>query len=145
MTPETLLSRVQAYCAHTPRIESLLLVGSRARGTARPDSDIDLVLVAATPAALAHDPQFAARFGPVARQQVEAYGACTSLRAWYTDGPEVEFGFVAPSWAALPLDAGTARVLRDGYRLLADPGGHFAGVGIPPLCPTGKEAAPWSS
>jgi hypothetical protein len=34
----------------------------------------------------------------------------------------VEFGLTTPSWAALPLDAGTARVLIDGCRVVTDDG-----------------------
>jgi hypothetical protein len=39
-------------------------------------------------------------------------------------GFEIEFGFAAPSWASTePLDAGTARVVRDGCLPLHDPSG----------------------
>jgi hypothetical protein len=33
---------------------------------------------------------------------------------------EVEFGFAAPDWAAMPLDDGTRRVVAGGLRLLLD-------------------------
>jgi hypothetical protein len=33
----------------------------------------------------------------------------------------VELGIVPPSWAAIPLDPGTEKVLRDGCRILHDP------------------------
>jgi hypothetical protein len=42
----------------------------------------------------------------------------TSLRVWYADGPEVEFGFATPGWMASPLDDGTRKVLEDGFRVL---------------------------
>ena len=38
-------------------------------------------------------------------------------------GLQVELGIVSPTWAALPLDPGTATVLRDGCRILHDPQG----------------------
>jgi hypothetical protein len=38
------------------------------------------------------------------------------------DGLLVEFGLTTPSWAALPLDAGTARVLIDGCKVVTDDG-----------------------
>ena len=101
------------------------MVGSCARGTARPDSDIDLVILTTRKAELLRAETFPARFGRVLRQQREEYGACTSVRAWYDGGPEVEFGLVAPSWIDRPLDAGTHRVLLDGYRVLYDPQGLF--------------------
>ena len=44
-------------------------------------------------------------------QQTEYYGACTSIRVWYEDGREVEFGIVEPPWISMPLDNGTYRVV----------------------------------
>ncbi len=45
----------------------------------------------------------------------------TERRVQLPSGFEVEFGFAAPSWAATdPVDAGTARVVRDGCRPLLD-------------------------
>jgi hypothetical protein len=35
-------------------------------------------------------------------------------------GLQVELGLVPPHWAALPLDPGTAKVLRDGCKILYD-------------------------
>lgn len=74
---------------------------------------------------MVESPDFVKLFGPIARQQTEYYGACTSVRVWYDNGLEVEFGLVEPSWIALPLDAGTREVLADGYRVLLDKKGYF--------------------
>lgn len=63
---------------------------------------------------------FVPYFGEVLQTQIECYGACTSIRAWYKNGLEIEFGIVEPSWIAKPLDAGTLRVLRDGYQVIVD-------------------------
>ena len=41
------------------------------------------------------------------------------------DGKEVEFGIVDPSWIAVPLDAGTYKVLSDGYKIIIDKRGYF--------------------
>lgn len=49
-----------------------------------------------------------------------------SRRVHYREGPEVEFGLTSPAWAHLPLDAGTVRVVRDGFRVLHDPDGLLA-------------------
>ena len=72
------------------------------------------------------DTSWAAGLGAVLRTQEEDWGAVRSLRVWYADGTEVEFGFAAPSWLDLPLDPGTRRVLDDGYRILHDPDGWAA-------------------
>ena len=52
-----------------------------------------------------------ATLGKVERQQVEDYGKATSLRVWYEDWLEVEYGLTDETWAALPLDEGTQAVI----------------------------------
>ena len=43
-------------------------------------------------------------------------------RVRLSSGLEIEFGFVAPSWATTdPVDPGTAAVVRDGVQSLYDP------------------------
>jgi hypothetical protein len=115
---ERLLDQVTRWAAVQPDMRAVALVGSHARGKARPDSDLDLVLLSNDPQVHFLDTRWARRFGPIARQQTESYGPVTSLRVWYEDGLEVEFGFAAPGWAALPLDEGTRQVMADGMRIL---------------------------
>jgi len=62
------------------------------------------------------------RFGTVARQQVEDYGLLASLRVWYRDGLEIEYGLTDERWAALPLDEGTRQVIAGGMRVLFERG-----------------------
>jgi hypothetical protein len=50
------------------------------------------------------------------------------------NGLVVEFGLSTPGWAALPLDAGTAKVLSDGCRIVVDDGtisGALESIGRP--------------
>jgi len=35
----------------------------------------------------------------------------------------IEYNFSTPSWAAIPVDAGTRRVVNDGMKILFDPTG----------------------
>lgn len=60
------------------------------------------------------------RLGVLKKRQTEYYGICTSIRVWYTDECEVEFGIVEPSWIENPLDAGTYKVLSDGHKVIID-------------------------
>jgi len=58
----------------------------------------------------------------VEKYQIEDYGKLTSVRVWYQNGMEVEYGFATPDWAVPPLDAGTERVIRDGMVVLFEQG-----------------------
>lgn len=107
-------------------IESVIVVGSYARGTNRPTSDLDIVIITPNKTDLVQQPSFAEEFGDTERSQMEYYGANTTIRVWYKDGKEVEFGIVEPSWLAIPLDEGTFRVLNDGYKVIFDRNNRFS-------------------
>jgi uncharacterized protein len=113
-------------------IGGLALVGSHARGTARPDSDIDLVLLVADPETFRSDASWVGSIdwsgaGMCAAQwRDEDYGNVWSRRVWLDGGVELEISFAPLSWACItPLDAGTRRVIEDGCRILDDPDGSL--------------------
>ncbi len=110
-----------AWAQSQGAITSVGLVGSHARDAARPDSDIDLIVLTTDPETLIQDHTWCRQFGIVESIGVEDYGAIISVRVHYTDGLEVEYGIGRPSWAAVPLDAGTRGVISDGLRILWDP------------------------
>ena len=122
---EELLRSVADWAARRPGVRAAGLVGSHARGEAGPGSDVDLVIVADEPGDLLADGGWAREFGEVARTAIEPYGRVVSLRVWYAEGLEVEFGIAAPSWALEP-DEGSLRVVRAGLRALSDPEGLLA-------------------
>ena len=122
---QNIIEALRQWAQKETSIESVILVGSWARGTNRPDSDMDLCILTARREGLLAENHFPSLFGKVRRQQTEYYGACTSVRVWYEGGTEIEFGLVEPSWIALPLDEGSRRVLSDGYCVLYDWAGHF--------------------
>ena len=105
------LDRVTAWAAHQPTIAAVALVGSHARGAARPDSDIDLVLLCEDPHAFVAHTSWIHSFGAVGRCHTEDWGMVTSLRVYYTEGFEVEFGMTTLAWAGLPVDPGTQDVV----------------------------------
>jgi uncharacterized protein len=114
------LNRVTAWARHQPTLPGVALVGSHARGEARPDSDIDLVLLCTHPTTFLDDISWARRFGEMVTCQTEEWGRLTSLRVSYRHGLEVEFGLTTPAWAQFPIDAGTRRVVSKGMRILLD-------------------------
>ncbi len=99
-------------------VQAVALVGSYARGQAREDSDIDLVLLTNKSQRYLEELIWIERFGTVKKYQTEDYGKLTSIRVWYQNGVEVEYCITTPDWAATPLDAGTREVLRGGMRVL---------------------------
>jgi predicted nucleotidyltransferase len=103
-------------------VQAIALVGSYARGEARDDSDIDLVILTDRPQKYLEDFKWIDRFGVVEKQQTEDYGKLISIRVWYQGGTEVEYGLTTPDWAAIPLDAGTQQVMRGGWSVLFERG-----------------------
>jgi predicted nucleotidyltransferase len=125
VTTEALLAAVTAWADDRADIEGIILVGSHARGTPRPDSDVDLVLLSLEPAQFIRDVTWVATFGDVLRSQVEDWGKLQSIRVFYAGGLEVEFGVASVDWVNAPLDAGTAQVLSEGMRILLDRTGRL--------------------
>ena len=72
--------------------QAIALVGSYARGEARDDSDIDLVILTTQPEKYLEDLKWIERFGQVEKYQIEDYGKLTSIRVWYQNAWEVEYG-----------------------------------------------------
>jgi len=103
-------------------VQGIALVGSYARGMARDDSDIDLVILSNQPQKYLDNVKWTERFDVPEKQQTEDYGKLTSLRVWYQNGREVEYGITTPDWAAIPLDEGTRRVIEDGMIVLFEQG-----------------------
>lgn len=122
---EKFFEELKEYAKNTSHIESIIVVGSYARGTNKENSDIDIVIITSNKTGMIADQKFVQKFGSVCKQQTEYYGACTSIRVWYKDGKEVEFGMVDPSWIARPLDCGTFKVLSDGYKIVIDKRHYF--------------------
>jgi uncharacterized protein len=121
MSVGTLLEQVASWAADRDGVLAVGLVGAWARGTATPESDVDLVVVVANIHELLDDDRWLSEFGEVAAVANENWGLVQSRRVQYVDGPEVEFGLTTSEWAAVPLDPGTRRVVADGFVVLHDP------------------------
>jgi len=122
---EAVIDDVAAWARSRTDVRALALVGSRARGDARPDSDVDFVVLAERPEDLVRDTAWVGHFGEVSRLRVEEWGRVTAVRVWYAHGVEIEFGLATAAWAT-DADAGTSRVLGDGVRILMDRDGDLA-------------------
>jgi uncharacterized protein len=102
-------------------VKAVALVGSYARDAASEGSDVDLLILVADVAKYIRDQSWVSLFGEAAECREEDWGKVTSLRTFYGDGLEVEYGFSTPDWADMPIDAGSLRVVADGMKVLYDP------------------------
>jgi predicted nucleotidyltransferase len=123
-----ILEEVTRWVSHRTDIDAAALVGSWARGAARADSDIDLMFLATNPAWFRQDDkwlneiQWAVVDAEIDDWKDRDYGVIWSRHVYLDNETEIEFGFGFPSWASVnPVDAGTSRVVSDGYRILYDP------------------------
>lgn len=123
-----LLELITVWFQERPGVAAIALVGSHARSAARPDSDIDLVILVDDPQVYRHDQDWLNALvaselnDAIVRSQDEDYGPLWSRRVFLASRHEIEFGFATRSWAATePLDSGTQQVVRDGCQALYDP------------------------
>jgi len=99
-------------------IRAVGLVGSYARNAATDSSDVDLVIIVDNPNKYLSRTDWTRVFGKVITKEVEDYGNLMSLRVWYENGLEIEYGFTTRDWVKSPLDEGTQQVIDDGIRVL---------------------------
>jgi hypothetical protein len=126
---DLIIQVVLAWATAQPKIRAVAVVGSRARGGGRPDSDIDLMLLATDPDGFRADTTWVGQIDWHAidirprKWQDEEYGTAWSRRVWLADRRwQVELTFASLSWANTdPPDSGTRRVISDGCRILHDP------------------------
>jgi Nucleotidyltransferase domain len=126
---ERVLERAVAWARRQPDIRGLALVGSWARGSARADSDVDLVVLTSRPDRYLADDGWTAALGDARVVHTQAWGPLTERRLLLEGDLEVEVGITGPAWAASdPVDPGTRRVVTDGLRILHDPDGRLAAL-----------------
>lgn len=125
MKAKKLIHCLREWSADHPDITGVFLVGSHARCEAEPESDIDIVMLTKNPGEYLNDLKWIKCFGDVESVGREDWGKVQSLRVFYSDGPEVEFGITTSDWAAHPIPETTLNVLREGYRIIYDPVGDL--------------------
>lgn len=139
-----LIEHVAIWAARRADVAGLALVGSQARGTARKESDIDLVLVVDDPAPYLDDSFWIAEAigRPAVLVRSTSWGRLVERRVRLSSGLEVELGIVDRSWAATdPVEPGTARVIGDGARVLVDPRGSLVSLtaAVAAVSPSGTQ------
>ena len=117
---QNLLKETKNWAYKNNDLDSLFLVGSYARDKAHQDSDIDLLLIFNDPKKYVNNLDWIKEFGEIEKYEIEYWGRATSIRTWYKNGIEVEFGITSAEWAEIPVDSGTSRVVSDGSKILVD-------------------------
>jgi hypothetical protein len=130
MGPEiaAILTDVGRWARLRRDVRALVLVGSYASGKARPDSDVDLVIVADAPKAYKNTDWVQSAVGQrsILGTHGEQFGNVWSLFVTLADGPEIEFSFAEPSWVkADPPAPEVCRIVSDGVVILHDPHGQL--------------------
>lgn len=120
---ENALDQILALPGILPGVAAIALVGSSARGAARQDSDIDVVLLTALrEVALTADVWLPVFGGGATLVRSADFGAIQERRVRLSNGLVIEVGVGEPAWAtARPVDPGTERVTRDGMLPIHDP------------------------
>lgn len=130
MTPQQaqdIEKEIARWTAARPDILALGLAGSWARQAAREDSDIDFILLCHDKGAFRSDKTWLdeidwSSIGLSVRMfDDESYGLAWSRRILTNPDAEIEMTFGETEWAAVnPIDAGTRRVVTDGFRIIVD-------------------------
>lgn len=123
--PIQLLSKIASWARNEKSISSLAIVGSYAIGTQTETSDLDIVVVSKKKETLLLNRNWTNLFGKKVKEEIENWGMLTSIRVWYIDIGEVEFGLVPHEWVRVPSNEGTTRVVNDGMHVVYDPGGEL--------------------
>ena len=123
MSIDGILQKLQEWVAkNNDDVLAVGYIGSWARGTARPDSDLDLIIVTTTPDKYLETSDWTAFFGVVREVKSEDWGLVQSRRAFYEDDAEIEFGITTKDWTKTnPVDEGTKKVVQDGMAIVYDP------------------------
>src|SRR5688572_26294738 len=100
---DSLIDQVRKWSQSQPLIRGVFLVGSHARKAARADSDVDLVILTNDRQSFLKDLSWVTDFGEVEKQVVEDWGRVKSVRVFYKNGLEIEFGFTDTTWASIPI------------------------------------------
>lgn len=124
-----LLQQFKKWSAFQNHIKGVAIVGSFARGDFHLKSDVDLVIISTDKEVTIQDILLEFKYEDVNRHQLEQWGPfLTSLRIFYDNELEVEYGVVTNVWVKEPLDKGTKEVVKDGFKILLDKENAFSGV-----------------
>ena len=104
MAIASLLEKLKRWAAAQSDVVGVALVGGYARESASQESDVDVMVLTTEVGKYFRDKQWVLLFGEAEKTAVEQWGRVETLRAFYTDGNEIEFNFSTPDWTNIPVD-----------------------------------------
>ncbi|MFU8874585.1 nucleotidyltransferase domain-containing protein [Micromonospora sp. SL4-19] len=135
----SVVAMVTGWAAEREDARGVVVVGSWARGAARMDSDVDIVILTDNPRHAEPDVWTGLLGGEVVR--LDDWGPLREVRVRRSSGLDVEIGVVPVSWADTdPVDPGTRRVISDGHSIVHDPAGVLGALST--ACRTATGPAP---
>lgn len=116
------ITQVRSWAAQRPDILAVGYVGSWARGTAKPTSDLDVMILTNDPEPYITQSGWISFFGEVQKITQEDWGIVKTWRAFFDTAKEVEFNITTEAWSNIhPIDPGTQKVVSDGMEIIYDP------------------------
>ncbi len=116
------ITQVRNWAVQCPDILAVGYVGSWARGTAKPGSDLDLMIVTSDPKHYSLESSWVSFFGEVQKITQEDWGIVKTWRVFFDHAMEVEFNITTEEWSNTnPIDPGTRRVVSEGMEIVYDP------------------------
>ena len=130
-----LIRRAADWAESRRDLAAVALVGSWARNEAREESDVDLVVLTDDPTSYTEDDDWIHELAPGATVvRTGRWSVIAERRFRLPSGLELEIGVGLPSWAATePIDDGTRRVVKAGFRSLYDPHGLLRNLEVATL------------
>jgi predicted nucleotidyltransferase len=125
-----LIAVLQALVRGRDDLRAMAVCGSWARGNPRPDSDLDVVIVARDQGSLRRDQKWIGelKFSDAGYRYVDhevaQYGPVWSAHVKLEPKADLELTLTDEDWALVrPVDPGTRRVVTDGFKILVDKDG----------------------
>ena len=118
--PQQYIEVVTQWAASCDTVRALALVGSHVTEQAGPKSDIDFVILCDDKSKLTNDTAWVQQFGKVTSCTREEWGTVTSVRVFYSDRQEIEFGLAPPDWVELTFGDKIPEGASDRIKILLD-------------------------
>ena len=105
------IKQVTDWARRERNVAAAILVGSHSRGEARPDSDVDIVLLCRDPSRLLESRQWIHRFGQPDGITRRPYKTLTTFEVRFASGLTAELGVAGQHWDIARHDSELQRVL----------------------------------